>query len=314
MVIAIVANPRARGRNHFPRLEERLRRTALAHAVFTPDGIDALRRTFRRWRAGPLPRLVLIAGGDGTLMASLTAMMAELEPARRPPLGVLPCGTVGTVARAWGVAGDPVDWLGRYVERAVRLRPSPCLLVEARSPTAVRHHYGFIFGAGLVAEFFRAYYARGAPGTAGAARMAARIFLESFYGGSVAREILNPVPAELFVGDARQTPSAWSLVCAAVIEDLGLGFRVTYRASEAAAAQALHLVASPLTAESLGPRAPRVWLGRSIGGPGHVDQITSSFTLRFTRGGGHFVLDGDLLAAEEVTVRPGPQFQLALPD
>src|SRR5205814_1907787 len=103
---------------------------------------------------------------------------------------------------------------------------------------------GFTFGTGLVAKFFREYERTGARGTWAALPLVLRVFTESFRTGSYADKILSPLPCRLTVESRQLTPSAFSLVIASVLPDVGLHMRVTYRGGEDA--RRPHLVASPL--------------------------------------------------------------------
>jgi hypothetical protein len=75
-----------------------------------------------------------------------------------------------------------------------------------------------------------------------------------------------------------------------------------------AAPSRVHVVASALGARALGPQLPRVLLGRPLRGEGHVDAVARDVMLRFTGspGSGAYVLDGELLHAQQVHVSPGP--------
>jgi hypothetical protein len=162
----------------------------------------------------------------------------------------------------------------------------------------------------LVAQFFELYYERGAPGYSGSARIVARVFVESFVGGPFARRVLDPLPCSLEVEGRRMAAEAWSLVCAAVVPNLGIHMLVNYRAAEDSGRP--HLVASPLPARRLGPRAPFVLAGRNIGGAGHVDQLATQFAVDFP-GAGPYVLDGELLHAKRVSVTAGPLVPFVIP-
>jgi diacylglycerol kinase family enzyme len=257
--------------------------------------------------------LVILSGGDGSFMAGVTALERAFgKGARLPRIALLPGGTVATIARNWGFAGDPAahlaDLLAHRAELQTSLRPS--LRVASRIGADPIDRIGFIFGTGLVAKFFEVYYAEGAGGYAGSARIVARVFAGSFYGGAYARRILDPLPCSLEVDGRKLQPEAWSLVCAAVVRDLGLRMRVTYRAGEDL--RRPHLVASPLPPHKLGPRGPLVLAGKPIGGPGSFDDLFSELTIRFP-GEGPFVLDGDMLRAEEIRVTAGPPLEVVLP-
>lgn len=307
MRIDVIVNTTARRYAARPRLLDRVRRAcdgvAAVHATAAVADLDAASRAI----AARGSDLVLLSGGDGTFMSGVTALARAFGEDRLPRIGLVPGGTVATVARNWGVTGDPDVVLARILRAPERLR------AEARPTLRVRaggeERIGFIFGTGLVAKFFDVYYADGARGYAGAARIVARIFAESFYDGPFARRVLDPMPCTIEVEGRRLDPPAWSLVCASVVRDLGIHMLVTYRAAEDPARP--HLVASPLRSRALGPRAPLVLAGKRIGGPGHFDDLVREFTVRFPSEGA-YVLDGDVLRASEVRVSAGPVLQIVL--
>jgi hypothetical protein len=273
----------------------------------TPE-LDALRRVCREL-ATERPDLVILSGGDGTLMAGITALADAFGERDLPAVAPIPGGTAGTVARNWGVRGHPVRRLERLLAGpTVRvLRPTLSVQAEGRAPETVERRIGFIFGTGLVARFFELYYARGAPGYRGAARIVARVFVESFVGGPFARRVLDPLPCRLSIDGRRLAPEAWSLVCASVVPDLGIHLLVNYRAAEDFSRP--HLVASALPAHRLGPRAPFVLAGRRIGGSGHVDELVRELGVELGAEG-PYVLDGELLRACRVVVRAGPALRV----
>ncbi len=138
----------------------------------------------------------------------------------------------------------------------------------------------------------------------------ARVFAESFWDGAYARRVLDPQPCTLEVDGRALPPRAWSLICAAVVRDLGMHMLVTYRAGEDP--DRPHLVASPLPTRALGPRAARVLRGRSIGGLGHFDDLVGELVVRFP-GPAPYVLDGDTLRAATIRLRAGPLIHVLEP-
>lgn len=240
---------------------------------------------------------VVLAGGDGSYMAGVSALRRATHAL--PPIALAPGGTVSTVARNWGLHGNPV----RYAERLLDAVAHDRAFVTERPTLAVGDRVGFIFGAGLVARFFEVYEDQGAPGYAGAARIVGRIFAGSFVGGALARRVLTPVPCRLEV-DGREAPFCRvSLVSASVVRDFGLHMRVCYRAAERS--DRFHLVATPLGPRALGPQMPLVLAGRPLLG-NRVDTLAEGAMLRFPEGEGAYVLDGDLFRSDAVTIRPGP--------
>jgi len=309
MRIDVIANTTARLYRNKPSLLEDMRRAAAGIAEVHPtthvDQLDAVCANI----AARGSDLVILSGGDGSFMAGVTALAHAFGEARLPRIALLPGGTVATVARNFGMIGDPAVLLRRLLDARASLRSAERTTLRVREVRgdASRERIGFIFGTGLVARFFEVYYADGARGYGGAARIVARVFAESFVSGPFARRILDPLPLSIEVDGVRLPPDRWSLVCAAVVRDLGIGMRVTYRAGEDP--DRLHLVASPLPPHALGPRAPLVLLGRSIGGPEHFDDLVRAFVVRFPSEG-PYVLDGDMLRAEEVHVSAGPRIEL----
>jgi hypothetical protein len=196
------------------------------------------------------------------------------------------------------------------LRRALFTVVRPTLRVTAELAGATEERIGFMFGTGLVSQFFEVYYGEGAGGYAGATRIVARVFVESFYDGAYARRVLDPLPCVIEVEGRPLAPRAWSLICASVVPDLGIRMRVTYRAGEDP--ERIHLVASPLSSRALGPRAPLVLAGKRIGGEGHFDDLVRGFAVRFPEGtaDGPYVLDGDMLRAKVVRVEPGPRIHV----
>jgi diacylglycerol kinase (ATP) len=262
---------------------------------------------------------VVLAGGDGSYMAGVTALARAFDGAL-PPVGLAPGGTVCTVARnvtgRRGRRGGAHAWAERVVDAAVAAAVDGAACVERRPTLRVRDdsggdRVGFIFGTGLVARFFDVYYAEPRPGIAAAARIAARAFAGSFTATPFARRVLCPVACGLEVDGAPRPGRAWTLVLASVVRDVGLGVRATYRAGEAL--DRFHVVASALPPRALGLQVPRVLTGRAMHGRGHVDALAGSLRVAFDEPTGRYVLDGDVLRAREVCVEPGPVIPLLSP-
>jgi diacylglycerol kinase (ATP) len=309
MRIDVIANTNARAYRRDASLLADIRRVSVGRAdVHATSHVDELGAICERI-AHRGSDLVVLSGGDGSFMAGVTALERAFGTRSLPRIGLLPGGTVATVARNFGLKGSPVALLDRLLTspHAFGTTRSATLRVRQTLGAETIERIGFIFGTGLVARFFDVYYGDGARGYAGAARIAARIFVDSFYGGSYARRVLTPMPCTIDADDKPVDGAKWSLVCAAVVHDLGIGMKVNYRAGEDL--DRVHLVASQLEPGLLGPRAPLVFLGKPIGGQGHVDKLVTSFVVRFSPDG-PYVLDGDMLRATEVCVRAGPQIDV----
>jgi diacylglycerol kinase (ATP) len=256
--------------------------------------------------------VVVLAGGDGSYMAGVTALARASGGADLPLLALSPGGTASTVARNWGFRGgrffdregrDAAAYAGRLVDAAARGEAErigrPTLRVTDASGSA---RVGFIVGAGLVSRFFEIYEREGARGERGAAAIVARIFASSLVGGALARRVLEPVPCSIEVDGRAASFRRASLACASVVRDLGLGMRLPYRAGERL--DRFHFVATPLGPGALGPQMPLVLAGRPLLGD-RVDALAGRVVVRF-EGGGAYVLDGELIHAEELVIESGP--------
>lgn len=309
MRIDVIVNTNARAYRRDPSLLAEVRRVAAGKAeVHATRHVDELVAVAARIAENE-PDLIVLSGGDGSFMAGVTALGRVFASRSLPRIALLPGGTVATVARNFGMRGSPVELLARLISNpsAFSTTRSATLRVRQTLGGETIERIGFIFGTGLVAKFFDLYYGDGARGYGGAARITARIFVDSFYGGPYARRVLTPMPCTIDADESRLDGDRWSLVCAAVIRDLGIGMKVNYRAGEDLSR--VHLVASQLPPHLLGPRAPLVLLGKPIGGRGHVDGLFESFVVRFAPDG-PYVLDGDMLRAEEVHVSAGPSLEI----
>lgn len=248
---------------------------------------------------------VVLAGGDGTMMAGVTALRRAFGDTL-PPVAMAAAGTVGVIARNLFAEGarDPVRVVG-----AVGRGAAHAAHTTTKTPTLrVRDDAGgdrvaFIFGAGLVARFFDVYDAAPGQGIGAAAWLAGRAFAGSLVGTPFARRMLSPVGATLHVDGAPRAPRAWSLVLASVVRDVGLGVRATYRAGERL--DRFHVVASTQPPRGLAMQVPRVLTGRAMGGAGAVDVLAERLQVTFDAPDG-YVLDGDALGARDVTVEAGP--------
>lgn len=261
------------------------------------------------------PRTVLVAGGDGTYMASLSALVrsfAKQGRAELPSIGLLPGGTVSTVARNWGFRGgglfanadrDAARYVTRFLEALAEGRTEVTERPTLQVTTDEGSRVGFIAGAGLVSRFFEIYDGEGARGYGGAASIVARVFVGSFTRGALAKRVLDPVRCTIEIDGARAPFDRTSLLCASVVRDLGLGMQLLYRAGESL--ERFHVVSSSLGPLRLGPQLPLVRLGRPLLGT-RVDTLAREVTLRFPTGDGAYVLDGELLRSDAVSIAAGP--------
>jgi hypothetical protein len=319
--IDVVLNLKAHGlarpggiRRAIERAAERGR--ARVHETATIDDLEEVARGI----AARGTQGVVLAGGDGSYMAGLTALARAHTGRGLPPIAFAPGGTVCTVARNLGMRGGARAYAARIVEAACHggaraVAQSTLRVRDERGGDRV----GFIFGAGLVLRFFEAYYAAPRQGLVAAARLVARVFAGSLSGSAFAKHVLHPARCSLQVdrgGEPRASGARdelednheWSLVLASVIRDVGLHMLVSYRAGEKT--DRFHLVASGLPPRALGVQLPRALRGLPLTGEPRVDVLARSVRVAFENDDGGYVLDGDVFRARAVKVEPGPVFTL----
>jgi diacylglycerol kinase family enzyme len=244
-----------------PRLVDAITRAvgdrADVFATSSPEELAEAAELIVRANASP----VVLCGGDGTYLASITAIAAAAGQRPLPSFVLVRSGTVSTVARNWAGPKDALSTVRRVCARPDSLVPTtrPTLAIY---DDAGRRHIGFTFGTGLVANFFVEYEKRGAAGNRTALAIVLRVFAESFTSGPLATRILSPLPCHITADGASLGPSAYSLVVCSVLRDLGLHMLVTYRGGEDPSRP--HLVASPLSPGALGPQWPLVALGKRL--------------------------------------------------
>ncbi len=251
---------------------------------------------------------VVLAGGDGSSMAGVTALHGAFGDAM-PKVALAPGGTVGVVARNLnhGTRASHRSAAAR-AERLVRAVCEGTAVETTTATLRVRDDAGgdrvaFIFGAGLVARFFDAYDAGPRQGIAAAANLAGRALFGSIVGSDFAKKVLTPVACAVEVDGVERASRAWSLVLASVVKDVGLGVKATYRAGERN--DRFHAVASTRGPRGLASQVPRVLAGRGMVGQDQVDALVERMRVRFD-GAGAYVVDGDVVRARDVTVEAGP--------
>ena len=281
---------------------------ARVHRTKTLDELDGAAHEIARLGTDA----VLLAGGDGTYMAGVSALSRAFRGAL-PAIGLAPCGTVSTVARNVGVRGSPRSGTVRLIDAACAARTSTRIQPTLRVRDPVDHdprndRLGFIFGAGLVARFFDAYYGRPQRGLVAAGAIAFRAFFGSFVGSSFARRILEPTECEITVDGMAHASRMWSLLLASVVRDVGLHLHVAYRAGQKPGH--FHVVGSGLRARALGPQMVRVMAGRPLLGEPRLDVHARSLAVQFEPAVGAYVLDGDVFQTRRVQIEPGPELRL----
>jgi diacylglycerol kinase (ATP) len=305
---AVILNPHARRLCQDPELVARLERVAEGRApVLVTETLADLELACANLVGQP-PDQVLVCGGDGTVMSTVTALGRAFGPRPLPRLVLVPAGTVSTTARRFCGHVDPLLLVDQALAGALAATSRQPTLEVSEQEAETR--LGFTFGTGLVSRFFERYDAATHRGRLRAAVIVTRTLAGSVVGDAYARSVLEPVACTLRVDELTLPARAFSLVVASVLKNVGLGMRVTYRAGEDPMRP--HVVASTLAPRRLGPQLWRVLLGLRLRGEGGFDGLVRELGLHFPEPTS-YVLDGERFVAAAVTVRAGPVVEIAGP-
>ena len=301
--IAIIANPNARRNREWPLAAQQLRKAAPGAPLIETRNANELAKAARAL-AADRPRVLAIAGGDGTVTHTVTALFKEMD-GKLPPLALLGGGAYDSLAPLGG-GGDAEDRLRRLSEAVAS--GNELTLIE-RDTLRIDDRCGFRFGVGLPVRFIEAVYATGSNGPWASTRVLARTLASSLALGPFARKLYAPMDLRVRLDD-EEWPSVpiYGLVCSSVAE-AGLGLRPFRRATEQPGAfQALGLTAGP---RQFALELPRLLVGkharrdRLIEGVGERLELSARAPLSW-------LLDGEIYtsATGRLTVGLGPRVSL----
>jgi diacylglycerol kinase family enzyme len=301
--IGVVVNPRA-GRNR--RAEDRADRLGDllgGHGwVRETQSLAHLDDVAEECRARAVDVLG-VCGGDGTLARTLTALVRVYGSDTLPRILPLRAGTMNTVARAMGCPRwRPERMLAEIIADYRRGRPLD--ETEHQLLQINGDMFGFMIGAGVPVEFLRLYYAEARPGARSAGRVLARLIGSVISRGPLVRGVFRPMPATLACDGVRVPFASYTVVYASSIEDIGLGFKPTYRARERSGA--FHVFAGPIGAAEFVRRLHRIHRGRPTRSARVHDVLAARLDVEF-RDPTFYMVDGEIMEPiQRVTVQHGP--------
>jgi diacylglycerol kinase (ATP) len=328
--IGVVLNPRSRKNQRDPRAALRLARTLGDHGVVRQvESIDALHRTAEDFRDLDIDVLG-IAGGDGTNHVTITGFLdvygsgkpiASDAPPPLPQIAFLRGGTMNTAANSVGVRHDrPESLLARLARAYAERTTMPLANVERRvmrvggagAPSDAPHHYGFLFGTGVVYGYLAEYYRGGDPSPLVAAKTLARGIGSTLVRGEMIRRMAAPFRGSVLLEDGTTWEERDYLsVAAGTIDQIGLSFRPFYRWDEHP--DTFHLLGIFASPFQFVCDLPRIRDARPMR-PGRTYEATPSrAVIRGADSRMRYMIDGDLHeTAGEIEVSIGPRVKIVL--
>lgn len=247
-----------------------------------------------------------ISGGDGTLHHTLTAMIRTYGDTPLPPVAILRGGTMNTIARSFGIFGDASRLTFELVDRHRRGLLDTVPWFE-REILQIGDKFGFIFGNGIIYNFLHEYYATGNPSPATAAQLILRAAGSTVMRGPLSRRIYKRFRARVVADGDRWACEDFITVAAAVVEQIGLGFKPFYRVHEQPNTFALlgiHTDAVGFVAE-----LPSILAGKPMRRDKVIDQAAREVVFE-SDAPLEYIIDGDTYVQDEpLALRLGPKLR-----
>ncbi len=301
--IGVVVNPRAGGNrragDRAARLGDVVGNVGWVRETASIDHLPEVIAECRRRAVD----VIAVCGGDGTFTRTLSAMVQAYEGRALPSFLPLRAGTMNTVARCVGSpAWQPERMLAEIAAEYRRGRPLAS--TEHQLLCVNGAAFGFMVGAGVVVGFLRAYYAQSRQGGLGALGLLIRLSCSALVRGELARQAFEWFDAGLACDGALVPFERFSVVHASSIEEIGLGFRPTYRAREQPGR--FHVFAGPIEARELVRCLGRIRRGVPTRSAQVHDVLAERLVLQFRRPS-EYMIDGEIMpAAEQLVIEPGP--------
>ena len=304
--IGLITNPRSRVNQRDPGRARRLMYMIGSHGTAeATKSIDDLYRVCEEFKKERIDVLG-ISGGDGTLHHTLTAMIRTYGDTPLPPVAILRGGTMNTIARSFGIFGEAPRLTFELVDRHRRGLLDTVPWFE-REILQVGDKFGFIFGNGIIYNFLHEYYATGNPSPGTAAQLILRAAGSTVMRGPLSRRIYKRFHARVVADGDRWACEDFITVAAAVVEQIGLGFKPFYRVHEREdrfALLGIHTDAVGFVAE-----LPSILAGKPMRRDKVIDQSAREVVFESDEPL-EYIIDGDTYVQDEpLTLHLGPRLR-----
>ena len=291
--IGVIVNPhsrRNRGRNgivaRFARIVD-----DVGTVAYCGDH-ESLKRAAEDFRRQEVDVLA-VGGGDGTNSVVLTAFREVYGDDELPALAMLRGGTMNTVANGFGAPkGSSEALLARLRDDVHAGRR---LVTREGASMDVAGRLCFLFGVGVVETWLREYYGRGRPHVSPmtAVETLAVTVGSTLIRGKTSRRVTKRPVVGLTIDGEEHPPRDYLTVAAGTTDDIGLGFRAFFRASDET--ERFHLLAITASAGELVKDLPRVKQGLPMRPGKCIERLVRSVTITPTQSS-HigFMADGDI--------------------
>jgi diacylglycerol kinase family enzyme len=306
--IGLITNPRSRANQRDPGRPRRLGYLIGSHGTAeATKSLDDLYRVCEEFKKERID-ILGISGGDGTMHHTLTAMIKTYGEQALPLVAILRGGTMNTIAKSLGIYGETPKLLFELVDKHRRGLTGEFDVFE-REVLQVGDKYGFIFGNGIIYNFMHEYYATGNPSPSTAAKLISRMALSTLWGGPLSQRVYRRFRARVVADGDAWACQDFITVAAAVVAEIGLGFKPFYRCNERADSFALlgiHTSAVGFVAE-----LPNIMAGRPMRRDKVIDAVAREVVFTPLESDKlEYMIDGDTYSGDqELTLRTGPKLR-----
>ncbi|MBI4517258.1 MAG: hypothetical protein HY699_15740 [Deltaproteobacteria bacterium] len=305
--VGVVVNPHAAGNRAAGKRAERFRKIVGddGWVLVTPE-VAALAETAAELRARGID-ILAVCGGDGSYLRTLSAVIREYGKAPLPLFLPLRAGTMNTMIRSLGGRWRRPERMLAHVMADYR-HGRTHELTERHVLQVAGEHFGFMFGAGPIVNFLRAYYAGTRRGPAKAAWLIFQLSLSALLGTSFVRGVFQPVAADVDCDGERVPFRRFNIIYASTLADIGLGFKPTYLATRKRGF--FHLLAGPFEPLEILRRLWRIRRGFPTESAQLYDNLAERVVIEFA-GPTYYMIDGDILGpVAELTIASGPRLRM----
>ena len=257
--IGIIHNPFAKGNLKRPWIGKKLANILEDVGVFreTKD-IHELPQVAQEFMDQGI-EIMAVNGGDGTLHLALSAFAPVYGDKPMPKLLSLRGGTMNTVSNSLKIKGKTMKILEKAVQK---YKAGEDFHEMDQHLIKVNEKYGFLTGAGVMANFLDAYYSGSTTGPWQATKMITRLVGSAFIGSEYSRALFAPAPMKITVDGKELDPDEFRMILGCTIVELGLGFKPTPRAYDKPGH--FHFVAGTVKPISLATNIHNIYMGKDI--------------------------------------------------
>lgn len=260
--IGVIHNPLAKGNLKKPWIVEKLN-----------DLVTGVGELWETHNIGNLPKvaedflrskleILAVNGGDGTLHQVISAFIKVYGDNPLPKVVSLRGGTMNTMTNSLGIKGRTLAILQKAVQMYQEAEPIKEL---KQSLLKINDKYGFMCGAGMVANMLDEYYSVPHPGPAHAAKIVIKGAASGIMGTDYAKNLFKPAPIRVKVNGKKLEPEEFSGILGCTIKEIGLGFRPTFRANDKP--NHFHFIATTINPLPFALRIPAFWFNRDWKNP-----------------------------------------------